>query len=562
MPGASGGGDGAIGGAGSGGGGAGGAAESSGGGAVRLSSSKFPTLAALRSAEAAKQSQVDALLAALPDTLPSAAMANELRRLDGRWVVPVEVRTSSNSGSGGSNSNGDSLGGRRNTGRYRRVKDLGRRRGSSRSGKTAYVEPRQLEKPTQELQLAQEATETEDLRLRRTLSEAVARHGDALAAALTAAGAVDGFLARASLGLRTGTTCGGTGTGTGTGDGTGGGFRNRVVIPEVGSEGVVRLADCLNPLLALLSPSSASSTAGGGKAVVGHDLILGHDDADDCGDFDEEDAVGGELRGNRGLVITGPNAGGKTVVLKTFGLCALLCRMGVPLPADPTGLRLGRDTALSSSPSSPLSSSSSSGHLSPRFDFFDGVVADIGDAQSLTDGLSTFAAQVTLWNAVVRRLEGNSHGDGSDGGVEEEREEDDEGSIGRSCGSGSILVLLDELGGGTETDAGGALAAATVEAIVGSAVFGASDSVEEEESSSGGGAIGRRRSRTRARLVATTHHDLLKRTALLSPYLEVAAMGAPPEVEAEAAAAAAAAATAAATAAAAVRRNARQQQRR
>jgi DNA mismatch repair protein MutS2 len=63
---------------------------------------------------------------------------------------------------------------------------------------------------------------------------------------------------------------------------------------------------------------------------------------------------------------------------------------------------------------------------------------------------------------------------------------------------GHVLVLMDELGGSTETDAGGAIAAAALEAIAGQRVV---------------------------RVVATTHHDTVKRAALLSPLLESAAMG-------------------------------------
>ena len=105
------------------------------------------------------------------------------------------------------------------------------------------------------------------------------------------------------------------------------------------------------------------------------------------------------------LIITGPNTGGKTLALKTAGLFALLTRCGMPVPA-------------------------SEGTTVP---LYDGIVADIGDEQEIQQSLSTFSSHLKRIQAGLARA------------------------------TEKTLVLLDELGSGTDPDEGAALSEAILE---------------------------------------------------------------------------------------------------
>jgi DNA mismatch repair protein MutS2 len=112
-----------------------------------------------------------------------------------------------------------------------------------------------------------------------------------------------------------------------------------------------------------------------------------------------------ELDDARLLLISGPNAGGKTVTLKSVGLAALLSQAVIPVPASEA----------------------------PVLPIFDAVLIDVGDEQSITDALSSFSAHLMHLSAVL----------------------DDAGA--RS------MVLLDEIGGGTDPQEGVALARSLLE---------------------------------------------------------------------------------------------------
>jgi DNA mismatch repair protein MutS2 len=143
------------------------------------------------------------------------------------------------------------------------------------------------------------------------------------------------------------------------------------------------------------------------------------------------------------LIITGPNTGGKTVALKTAGLLVAMAQAGLHVPAAPGS----------------------------RLPVFRSLFADIGDEQSISASLSTFSAHITNIVAMNRDL------------------------------ALPALVLLDEVGAGTDPVEGGALGIAVIDHF-----------------------------RTRgAHLVATTHYDSLKSYASTTDGVESAAFGFNPE---------------------------------
>jgi DNA mismatch repair protein MutS2 len=110
---------------------------------------------------------------------------------------------------------------------------------------------------------------------------------------------------------------------------------------------------------------------------------------------------------NTVMVITGPNSGGKTITIKTVGLLLLLALSGIPVPAD-------------SSSSFPLTN---------------GLLVDIGDEQSIESSLSTFSAHVSNISEILKKTDSKT------------------------------VVLMDELGTGTEPVQGAAIACAVLKGL-------------------------------------------------------------------------------------------------
>jgi DNA mismatch repair protein MutS2 len=143
-------------------------------------------------------------------------------------------------------------------------------------------------------------------------------------------------------------------------------------------------------------------------------------------------------QGVRTVIVTGPNTGGKTVALKTLGLLALMNQNGLALPA-------------------------AEGSSLP---VFDGVYADIGDEQSLSQSLSTFSGHMVNIAAIAADATADS------------------------------LVLLDELGSGTDPEEGSAIAMAILDHLIAK----------------------------KLRLVVTTHHGILKNYGYTREGVENASM--------------------------------------
>jgi DNA mismatch repair protein MutS2 len=225
--------------------------------------------------------------------------------------------------------------------------------GSSASGSTLYVEPKDTHDLGNKVQLAEAEVRAEEAKVLRELNSGVSAQLEDVRAAQAACVEVDCLRALALYARVTGAL---------------------PFTPDKAAR--MELREMRHPLL-----------LGDSVSVVANDLLLEQ---------------------GRALILSGPNAGGKTVGLKCLGLAAWMVRSGIPISASERSV----------------------------VGWFDPVLTDVGDNQSLMHSLSTFSAHVEYVSACVA-----------------------------SAGSGT-LVLVDELTGGTDPDEGAALACAVVEALV------------------------------------------------------------------------------------------------
>jgi DNA mismatch repair protein MutS2 len=233
--------------------------------------------------------------------------------------------------------------------------------GQSGSLATLFVEPLDvLEQNNRLAELRMEEREEVE-RILRELTSLLSGSAGAIAETVRALAEIDTIYARARFGLEYNGT-----------------------IPEISKGRNIRLREMRHPLL--VGKSKAAANPAG---TTPNDIDLDG--------------------GQRVLILSGPNAGGKTVVLKTIGLLSLMAQSGIAITA-------------------------AEGSELPCFG---SIFADIGDEQSLEADLSTFSSHISQLADILRQAGPDS------------------------------LVLLDELGSGTDPAEGAALGAAVLESLIG-----------------------------------------------------------------------------------------------
>ena len=217
----------------------------------------------------------------------------------------------------------------------------------SASGNTVYIEPREVVKLSEEIASLRADERYEMMRILQELSERVRPHAAEIANDAWIIGYLDLIRAKVRFIQETG-----------------------AVVPQVSEGQEIQLLHVRHPLV---------------QNAVANDVHFGKD--------------------LTAIVITGPNTGGKTIMLKTLGLTQLMAQSGLPILAD-KGSRVG---------------------------IFEEVFADIGDEQSIEQSLSTFSSHMTNIVDILGKVNQNS------------------------------LLLLDELGAGTDPQEGAALAMSILE---------------------------------------------------------------------------------------------------
>ena len=217
----------------------------------------------------------------------------------------------------------------------------------SASGNTVYIEPRAVVNLNEEIASSRADERYEIQRILQELSDLFRPHAAEIANNAWIIGHLDLVRAKVRFMQETG-----------------------AVVPDLSEEQDIQLLSVRHPLI---------------ENAVANDLHFGSDLTE--------------------IVITGPNTGGKTIMLKTLGLAQIMAQSGLPILAD-KGSRVG---------------------------IFSQIFADIGDEQSIEQSLSTFSSHMTNIVSILEQVDSES------------------------------LVLLDELGAGTDPQEGAALAIAILE---------------------------------------------------------------------------------------------------
>ena len=249
---------------------------------------------------------------------------------------------------------------------------------TSATGSTYFIEPISVVEANNDIKVLQGEEQDEIDRIIAELSADCAAYAEALSADYVTCAEINLYFAKSNLGAKM-----------------------RACIPELSDDGVIDLKKARHPLIDK-------------KKVVPVDIKLGED--------------------YNALIVTGPNTGGKTVILKTTGLLSAMAMCGLMIPASDGS----------------------------KVSVFDNILVDIGDQQSIEQSLSTFSSHISN---VVKILDAANE---------------------------KSLILMDELGSGTDPVEGAALAVSIIENVVAKG----------------------------SKLLVTTHYQELKLFAIETPGIE------------------------------------------
>ncbi len=249
---------------------------------------------------------------------------------------------------------------------------------TSATGSTYFIEPISVVEANNDIKVLQGEEQDEIDRIIAELSADCAAYAEAFSADYVTCTEINLYFAKSNLGAKM-----------------------RGCIPELSDDGVIDLKKARHPLIDK-------------KKVVPVDIKLGED--------------------YNALIVTGPNTGGKTVILKTTGLLSAMAMCGLMIPASDGS----------------------------KVSVFDNILVDIGDQQSIEQSLSTFSSHISN---VVKILDAANE---------------------------KSLILMDELGSGTDPVEGAALAVSIIENMVAKG----------------------------SKLLVTTHYQELKLFAIETPGIE------------------------------------------